>query len=153
MATVGNNFSKEPALFRDAFFTEEEVSYYEDTIIPTLKDGGKIDSIVSTLNTYHIFKIIDKIRKKLPDQTNEETKTMLNLILFQCTINDRMLNHLYNNVHTNLKLVLAETIQECVEEGMFDEAAMANVENFMAVLLGSIDDLHMERILELDMDR
>ena len=142
MATIGNNGSAKNAELRDAFFESEAEQEHLDELNCNMKYGRKIDNIMNKLNTYEIVVILNKINERLPKNLDSHTKEKLNSLRFflqNADFTEATTQVLYK-IDNNIKRIYAEAIIECIEEGLFDEEKMTYAENFLSLVLGSIED-------------
>lgn len=154
MASIGNNTNGEIADFRDAFMTPDEKEY-NSTLNRYMDVHGMYVGMATTPNidvakkrkiSSVAYNIIDKM-----DNLSVSDKALLcGMITGLLAIDLCGSNEVWNiTALSNIaKVILAQALNDCVEQGLFTEEEMVLVENTMNILLGSIEDLHMEQIKE-----
>ncbi|MGN0960639.1 MAG: hypothetical protein ACI4PF_00400 [Christensenellales bacterium] len=147
---------------RNAFLDNKEMSEYVAEMNSRLQSGEKIEGVsFSSIGVTNFLKFYEAVKKKINKlECNDETKCCLieeiKSLLGLNGKDTKMVNNIDKNLNNEfhyrndyLKNLLAETLVELVEEGIFDESQMKVVENQIALLLNSIEDycpiLELER--------
>ena len=163
MATVGNNSKSKPAEVRDAFFDSGEKIYLEE-VNWRLNHYGKIKGM-SNFDTIKKYEIYNKMKTKLSKSKHDKYLKQAVLEILATSLQHKSLrdepmqdknyyvaediDELYKK-SPEAKAILCEMIHECVEDGAFTPDEMEFVENELLVMLATIEDLHLEKVLELE---
>jgi hypothetical protein len=146
MATIGNNLSVHNAELRDNFLETEESKHLKQ-LIAKIKDGESIPNLFNVLSIYQVSRLTHKIKSQLKNYLVKYNKSAVRDFLESKDIDIDFIYQLYY-IDGNIKRIYSESIIECIEEGLFDDKVMPHAENFLGIVLGSIEDLHM--VMELE---
>lgn len=156
MASIGNNTKSKNTELRDAFFTDVNGNHgsegrYVDNMVHSIKQGTKYD-IINHMDYKDYYLLLKAVKNRIFHSDNDiklkSAATCVWDLLTTNVINSRILSYLNEEQNTDAKRVLGEVLVGMVEEGKFNEEQMAIVENLLGLVLHSIEDLHMENILE-----
>ena len=150
MASQGNNIKRTNQEFRDAFLDTGVGEYIEDRIKYA---DEELISGVSELSTTHKLLLLrnqfnKKIKKIEDKKLRESVANFVNVALLPGKYNKADVGIIYHFA-PEVKIEYCKILMECVEEGMFDEEDMQLVENEIALMLSTIEDLHMVQLKEL----
>ena len=138
---------------KDTFLEDEEMLNHVGEINDRLQSGETIKGVsFSSIGIKNFLKLYQSVEKKIYKlECDEETKLSLieevKALLGLSSKDTKMVNNIDNNMNNELnrkndytKTLLAETLVELVDEGVFDESQMHVVEDQIALLLNSIED-------------
>jgi len=158
MASIGNNVLASNAELRDAFMSPTE-TVYNAQLLDYIRRGKNIDMISGTsvgkpmvMRLYEV--VFDKILNATQDTVaiaryNAQLKFLLHI--YRGEAEDQNFANDYrkiSSIDNTVKILLAETIMEFVEMGLFTEGQMEFVEIQLNIVLCSIEDLQPEMIKE-----
>lgn len=160
MATIGNNIKASNAELRDAFFDSPSERQYNDDLESGLFKNRHTNpqgipnalarrGIIANETRKHI---VDKIKIKVDTNhivLSKNSSYGLGYLLNNVSFNFMDLDLLYS-LDNDIKRIVVEALVESADEGLFTEEQMSHIENFISLVLNSIEDCHQELIRERD---